>query len=85
MHIKDQKPTPLTQEGLASKIQFLGLSEMDKHIISRIELGERRVIDHELRYISEALGVSIDWLLGDTDDPTPTTTNRIMNKELPNE
>lgn len=63
---------PLKQEELAEKIQHLGTVDMTKFIISRIEKGERRVIDHELRVISEALGVSIDWLLGDTEDWKPT-------------
>jgi len=63
-----QKP-PLTQQGLANKIQFQGLSGMTKYIISRIELGDRRVIDAELRALALALNVSIDWLVGDTEDP----------------
>lgn len=57
---------PLTQEGLAEKIQFLGL-EITKTIISRIERGERHVVDEELRLIAQALGVSMEWLVQDTD------------------
>lgn len=60
---------PLTQQGLANKIQFLGMTEMTKNIISRIEKGERHVIDAELRIIAQALGVSMEWLVEDTDDP----------------
>jgi len=59
---------PLTQEGLANKIQLLGL-DVTKTIISRIEKGERHVIDEELRVIALALGVSMEWLVGDTDKP----------------
>ena len=56
---------PLTQQGLANKIQFLGMSDMTKTIISRIEKGERHVIDAELRIIAQALGVSMEWLVED--------------------
>ena len=58
----------LSQEGLAKKIQFLGVSDMTKSIISKIERGERHVIDAELRIIAIALDVSLDWLVEDTDD-----------------
>lgn len=59
---------PLTQQELAIKIQLLGL-DVTKIIISRIEKGERHVIDAELRLIAQALGVSMEWLVGDTDKP----------------
>lgn len=65
-----QKP-PLTQEELAKKIQFLGMTEMTKNIISRIEKGQRHVIDAELRILAQALGVSMEWLVGDTEDTYP--------------
>ena len=58
----------LTQAELANKINFLGL-DITKTIISRIETGERHVIDEELRLIAQALGVSMEWLVGDTDKP----------------
>ncbi|MCL2571676.1 MAG: helix-turn-helix domain-containing protein [Defluviitaleaceae bacterium] len=57
---------PLTQQGLANKIQFLGL-DITKTIISRIEKGERHVIDAELKIIAQALGVSMDWLVEEKD------------------
>lgn len=59
---------PLSQKGPAIKINFLGLSNMTKNIISRIENNERHVIDAELKAISQALGVSMEWLLGVTDN-----------------
>ena len=59
---------PLTQEELANKIQLLGL-EVTKIMISRIENGERHVIDQELRIAAKALNVSMEWLVGDTDKP----------------
>ena len=38
---------PLTQEELANKIQLITELEITKAIISRIEKGERHVIDQE--------------------------------------
>jgi len=60
---------PLTQEELAKKIQLTSGLEVTKIIISRIEKGERHVIDQELRMIAQALNVSMEWLVGDTDKP----------------
>ena len=56
---------PIKQEDLAMKIQKMGYSDMTKAIISRIERGERPVIDAELVIFSCALGVSLDWLIED--------------------
>jgi transcriptional regulator with XRE-family HTH domain len=56
---------PLKQEDLAMKIQKMGYSDMTKAIISRIERGERPIIDAELVIFARALGVSLDWLTED--------------------
>lgn len=61
-----QKP-PLTQEELAKKIQFMGMEDMTRLIISRIEKNQRHVCDAELRILAKALNVSMEWLVGDTD------------------
>lgn len=61
-----QKP-PITQEELARKIQFMGM-DMTALIISRIEKNQRHVCDAELRILSKALNVSMDWLCGDSDE-----------------
>jgi len=61
--------SPLTQEELAKKIQLESGLEITKIIISRIEKGERHVIDQELRMIAQALNVSMNWLVGDADKP----------------
>lgn len=58
---------PLTQDGLAQKIQFLGMVEITPLIITRIEKNQRHVCDAELLMIAKALGVSIEWLVGETD------------------
>lgn len=61
---------PLSQKALAMKLQFLGLDNITESMLSRIEKGERHVIDLELKLIAKALNVSIDWLVGDTEDPS---------------
>lgn len=66
---------PLTQQGLANKINFLGMEERTKGILAKIEKNNRHVIDAELRIIAKALHVSMEWLVGDTDDPTPKPLN----------
>lgn len=62
-----QKP-PITQDELARKIQFMGMEDMTTLIISRIEKNQRHVCDAELRMIAKALDVTMDWLVGDSDE-----------------
>lgn len=62
-----QKP-PIMQEELAKKLQFMGMEDMTTLIISRIEKNQRHVCDAELRMIAKALGVTMDWLVGDSDE-----------------
>ncbi len=64
-----QKP-PITQEELAKKLQFMGMEDMTPLIISRIEKNQRHVCDGELRMIAKALDVSMEWLVGDSDEIT---------------
>ncbi len=58
---------PLTQEELANKINFMGM-DMTKLIISRIEKNQRHVVDGELKMLSKALGVSMEWLCTSDDE-----------------
>lgn len=58
---------PMTQEDLSREINLLGFELMTPQMISRIEKNERHVIDAELRAIAKALGVSMEWLVGDAD------------------
>lgn len=62
-----QRP-PITQEELAKKLQFMGMEDMTPLIISRIEKNQRHVCDGELRMIAKALDVTMEWLVGDSDD-----------------
>ena len=62
-----QKP-PMRQEDLARKINLMGM-EITPLIISRIEKNQRHVCDAELRMLAKALGVTMEWLCGETEDP----------------
>jgi transcriptional regulator with XRE-family HTH domain len=55
--------------------QQLGeLAKINYTTISRIESGEaKQVYADTVRDLAEAFGVSADYLLGLTDDPTPAT------------
>ena len=61
-----QKP-PMRQEDLARTIQLMGM-DITPLIISRIEKNQRHVCDAELVMLAKALGVSMDWLCGNTDE-----------------
>ena len=52
---------PLTQEDLARKMQLMGM-DMTGLIVSRIEKGQRHVVDAELKMLAKTLGVTMDWL-----------------------
>ena len=62
-----QKP-PITQEELAIKLQFMGMENMTPLIISRIEKNQRHVCDAELMMIAKALNVSMEWLVGESNE-----------------
>ena len=62
-----QKP-PITQEHLAKKLQFMGMEDMTPLLISRIAKDQRHVCDAELRMIAKALEVTMEWLVGDSDE-----------------
>ena len=53
----------ISQRQLADNLQLLGL-DVDKNAVQRIEAGKRFVTDIELVYLSKALKVTVDELLG---------------------
>lgn len=57
---------PLTQDSLSGKVARLGV-QLDRAAIAKIENGLRSVLDFELKAIATALGVSVQWLLGDEE------------------
>lgn len=58
---------PITQVDLAARLQSLGLL-LDQAAVSRIEYGTHIVTDMEVSAIAKALGVSVGWLFGETED-----------------
>ena len=61
-----QKP-PMRQEDLAREVNLRGM-DMTKLIVSRIENNQRHVCDAELLMLSKVLGVSMEWLCGETEE-----------------
>lgn len=55
---------PITQEELAARLQVMGL-KVDQAPISKIEKASRPVFDFEVVALAKALGVPLDWLLGE--------------------
>ena len=58
-----RKKSGRSQRELADALQLLGL-DVDKNAVQRIEAGKRFVTDIELVFLSQALKVSINELLG---------------------
>lgn len=56
----------ITQEELAARMQVEGVT-IERDCISRIEMGSRFVADYELKVLSKLLGVSVDWLLEESE------------------
>jgi HTH-type transcriptional regulator, cell division transcriptional repressor len=67
------RPT-LTQDSLSGRLARRGV-QLDRAAIAKIENGLRHVFDYELTALAYALGVEINWLLGDekkgTDERRP--------------
>ena len=55
---------PMTQDALSGRLARLGI-HLDRAAIAKIENGHRRVLDFELKALAAALGVQVNWLLGD--------------------
>jgi transcriptional regulator with XRE-family HTH domain len=54
----------LTQDALSGKLARLGV-QLDRAAIAKIENNYRYVLDYELKALAQALGVEVNWLLGD--------------------
>ena len=57
----------ITQADLAARLQVEGL-RLERVTISKIETGYREVTDVEALAIAKALGVTVSWLLGESED-----------------
>lgn len=58
---KVAKP-PITQTDLVARLQLLGIT-IDQSGVSKIESGQRPVLDIEVIALAEALKVDVAWLL----------------------
>ena len=58
----------ITQSDLAARLQVEGL-RLERVTISKIETGYREVTDVEALAIAKALGVSVAWLMGESENP----------------
>jgi hypothetical protein len=62
---KGSTPT-LTQDALSGRLARLGI-QLDRAAIAKIENNYRCVLDYELKALADALGVEVNWLLGDDE------------------
>ena len=64
---RERAKTLITQADLAARLQIEGL-RLERVAISKIETGYREVTDVEAIAIAKALGVTISWLLGESEE-----------------
>ena len=57
----------LSQSDLAAKMQVRGFN-LERDCISRTEIGTRFIPDYELPIYAEIFQVSVEWLLGLSDE-----------------
>lgn len=56
----DSKPR-ITQNELTARLQVMGIA-IDRSMLSKIETGNRPVLDVEVAALAKALNVSVAWL-----------------------
>lgn len=61
-----RKANKLSQNQLAIKMQTEGVI-MEQDVISRIESGQRILVDYELYALAQIFKVSSDWIIGLSD------------------
>lgn len=62
-----RKANKLSQNQLAIKMQTEGVI-MEQDVISRIESGQRILVDYELFAMAQIFKVSSDWIIGLSDE-----------------
>lgn len=62
-----RKANKLSQNQLAIKMQTEGVI-MEQDVISRIESGQRILVDYELYALAQIFKVSSDWIIGLSDE-----------------
>ena len=55
---------PVSQDALSGRLARRGI-QLDRAAIAKIENNHRHILDFELKELAAALGVEVDWLLGD--------------------
>lgn len=66
-----------SQLSLAEKVK------LNNSVVSRIESDKRPVEDHELALFADVFEVSTDYLLGRTDNPSPTKKGLLDGLDIP--
>lgn len=56
-----QAQPPISQEDLAGRLAALGIA-IDQAALSRVERGERYVLDYEAQALAKSLKVRVAWL-----------------------
>lgn len=67
---------PVTQRDLVARLQLLHLS-IDQSGISKIEKGQRPVMDFEVVALAKALKVPASWLLGESEPNSVQVKNKV--------
>lgn len=76
---------PRTPDGKfvrGAKKEFADKLGIDKNIVSQWQAGTNKSYNRYLYQIADLYGVSVTWLLGETDDPTPQPKTARANEEL---
>jgi transcriptional regulator with XRE-family HTH domain len=63
---RTRRKAHMTQRELAEKLQLQGW-DADRVVVAKIEVGIRRVTDVELVKLAKALGVTVSWLVGESE------------------
>jgi len=71
---KSAKP-PITQKDLVARLELQGL-KIDQATISKIENGQRPVLDYEVVALVKALKIEVGWLLEEAESKTNIKINQ---------
>ena len=63
---------PITQNDLVARLQIQNMT-IDQSGLSKLENGQRPVLDIEVLALAKALNVPINWLMGEGKDHTDKT------------
>lgn len=66
---------PVSQVDLAARLQVMGL-KINQPAVSKIEQGQRPVLDIEVVALAKALKVSAAWLFEEANKPSGLSTRR---------